>query len=108
MAITTHHGRIVMVNDALVQMLGTTRHALVGRYVWDLNAPEYRGPGKLRIREQRTEPEDFVLLSDQGHRIPVTITNGQRELNGVPVRVALVKRRDGDKGVKPSSESVDS
>ncbi len=108
MAITTYYGRIVMVNEALVEMLGTTRHQLVGRHVWDLNAPEYRGPGRSRIREHRTEPEDFVLLSDQGTRIPVTITNGQRELNGVPVRVALVKRRDCDKGLDPSLEPADS
>jgi len=108
MAITTHYGRIVVVNQALVKMLDSTRHALVGRYVWDLNAPEFRGPGKQRIREQRTGAEDFVLLSDQGERIPVTITNGQRELNGVPLRIAMVRRRDGDKRVDSSSEPVHS
>jgi PAS domain S-box-containing protein len=92
-AITTNKGRLVVVNHTLAAMLETSTDDIVGRYVWELNAPEYAELGKSRIRQQLTEPWDLELLASSGNRIPVTVSNVRCHLRGNPVRVALVKRR---------------
>lgn len=92
-AITTSKGRLVVVNRALEAMLGLRSDELVGRYVWELNAPEYTKRGKGRIKEQLTEPWDLELMTGSGDRLPVTVSNVSCHLRGNPVRVALVKRR---------------
>jgi PAS domain S-box-containing protein len=95
-AITTNKGRLVVVNHALSEMLDLSADQIVGRFVWELNAPQYKEPGRNRIEQQHTEPWDLELMNDSGDRIPVTISNVLCHLRGNPVRVALVKRRYED------------
>jgi len=97
-AITTSKGRMVVVNHALSEMLGRSQADLIGRYVWEVNAPEFAQPGQNRIMEQLTEPWDLELITGSAERIPVTISNIHCHLRGHPVRVALVKQR-GDRHV---------
>lgn len=92
-AITTVSGRMVVVNQALADILELTREEIVGCYVWEFNAAEYREVGKARVRDRLTAPWDVELVTGSSERTPVTISNVFCHLNGCPVRVALVKRR---------------
>ena len=92
-AITSNMGRLVVVNEALCEMLGLDQDEIVGRLVWELNAPDYRRAGQNRVRQQLTEPWDVELMTGSGERLPVTISNVLCHLGDNTVRVALVKPR---------------
>lgn len=90
-ATVTEQGRIVTVNDALVEILGGSHEHIMGRREWDLFAPEYRSALKHRLRLSVIDPVKAVMLAADGQRIPVRKTTFIKQVAGHTVRVILIE-----------------
>jgi PAS domain S-box-containing protein len=76
--ITDADGRFTFVNRAAEELLGYTRHELVGRSWRDVvpqEEVERIRRGSVSWKEWRSKPREGVLLSKGGQRIPVIISS---------------------------------
>lgn len=93
-------GRILDANPACCELLGCTLHALLGRPLLDLLAPEQRA----QVERRHGRHDDFVcetaLLDHDGGRIPVELIDRPTLQHGQPLRM-VVLRDLRDRGSDP-------
>lgn len=86
----SERGRMVDVNERLVQLVGYPRDALIGTSVAQLVAPEDRELVERRIREGYTAPYEHRLLCRDGSRIEVEVCGRPIQYQGRNCRITAI------------------
>jgi PAS domain S-box-containing protein len=84
-------GRILDVNQAIVNMSGYQRSDLIGRAVPDLLSPEYRALAEEHIHSKSEQPYEAKGLKHDGSLLPVEIQGKTIPYQGHDARVVAIR-----------------
>ena len=95
--VDTETGRIVDTNEAAERLIGKSREEIVGMHQAELHPPEeadrYRRVFEEHVRDGGVvrEDDDYYVLHDDGHEIPVEISAGITEIGDRTLNQAVFR-----------------
>ena len=94
-------GKMVDVNDRIVEMFGYERSELIGRPVMDLVAPHSRGLVMERMKSGYDQPYEHDAIRKDGSIFPVRVSGKTFKYQGRPRRATSImdisRRREAEK-----------
>lgn len=84
-------GVIVECNHVIYELLGYSAEELPGSVLLSHVAPDYKEQARANLLANEANPQESVLLSKTGERIPVEVRGRLIEVGGEPLRISAIR-----------------